>query len=389
MRILTVLMYYYPHWTGLTAYAQRLAEGMARHGHQVTVLCAQYRKDLPLQDQLNGVRIVRVPTIGRLSRGVLMPTFPAVCARLVREHDVVHLHAPLMEAPIAAWLARRVHKPVVFTDHGDLVMPDGLFNQFVERTVTAMMTQSLRWSDAITTHSQDYANNSVFLNPFLAKTRAIYPPIEIPRPVPEQVTALRRELGLEGMPVVGFAGRFVEEKGFDYLLQAMPLVADKLPTVRFVYAGERNVVYENFYGRWKHLVDQNASRIVFLGLVTDRQRLANFYALCDAFAIPSRTDCFPSVQVEAMLCGTPLVTTDIPGAREAVRVTGMGKLVRPQDPQAIAEGLVEMLTAPEPYLRSYEQVRSIFNTQRTIIEYEELLESLIGKGKRGGRVEET
>jgi len=382
-------MYYYPHWTGLTAYAQRLAEGMARHGHQVTVLCAQYRKDLPLQDQLNGVRIVRVPTIGRLSRGVLMPTFPAVCARLVREHDVVHLHAPLMEAPIAAWLARRVHKPVVFTDHGDLVMPDGLFNQFVERTVTAMMTQSLRWSDAITTHSQDYANNSAFLNPFLAKTRAIYPPIEIPRPVPEQVTALRRELGLEGMPVVGFAGRFVEEKGFDYLLQAMPLVADKLPTVRFVYAGERNVVYENFYGRWKHLVDQNASRIVFLGLVTDRQRLANFYALCDAFAIPSRTDCFPSVQVEAMLCGTPLVTTDIPGAREAVRVTGMGKLVRPQDPQAIAEGLVEMLTAPEPYLRSYEQVRSIFNTQRTIIEYEELLESLIGKGKRGGRVEET
>ncbi|TEU08072.1 MAG: hypothetical protein E3J25_12655 [Anaerolineales bacterium] len=49
MKILTAITYYYPHWTGLTAYAQRLAEGLVTRGHQVTVLTSRYRKDLARQ----------------------------------------------------------------------------------------------------------------------------------------------------------------------------------------------------------------------------------------------------------------------------------------------------------------------------------------------------
>ncbi len=49
MKILTAITYYYPHWTGLTAYAQRLAEGLVARGHQVTVLTSRYRKDLARQ----------------------------------------------------------------------------------------------------------------------------------------------------------------------------------------------------------------------------------------------------------------------------------------------------------------------------------------------------
>ena len=377
MRILKVLTYYYPHWTGLTAYAQRLAEGLAKRGHQLTVLTAQYRRDLPRRERHNGVDIVRLPTMGRLSRGVLMPGFPRAAGHLVRQHDVVQLHTPLLESALVAWSARRAGKGVLFTNHGDLVMPAGIFNQFVQFAVRGMMAQALRWCDAASVHSRDYGENSSFLRPFLHKTHFIYPPIEIPHPVPEQVRAMRRRLGLDGRKVVGFAGRFVEEKGFDYLLQAMPLVAERIPTVTFAYAGERNVVYEDFYGRCQHLVDANAQRLLFLGLLTDRQELANFLGLCDVFALPSRTDCFPSVQIEAMLCGTPAVTSDIPGAREAVRVTGMGRLVRPCDPQALAEGLIEVLKAPEAYRRTYEQIRSVFDSERTVAEYERLLQSLV------------
>ncbi|MGQ9682107.1 MAG: glycosyltransferase family 4 protein [Anaerolineae bacterium] len=377
MRILQVLTYYYPHWTGLTAYAQREAEGLARRGHQVTVLSAQYRRDLPLEDEHNGVRIVRVACAGRLSRGVIMPGFPAAAARLVREHDVVQLHTPLMESPLVTWLAKRAGKGVVFTNHGDLIMPAGIWNQFVQATNRALMRQALRWCDAATTHSRDYGEHSAFMRPFLHKTHYIYPPIEIPVPDPQGVRALRERLGLQGVPVVGFAGRFVEEKGFDFLLQAMPLVAAELPDVRFVYAGERQVVYEGFYQRWQHLVEANAERLVFLGLLTDRQALADFLGLCDLFALPSRSDCFPSVQVEAMLCGAPTVTADIPGAREAVWVTGMGRLVRPCDPQALAEGIVSVLRDPTPYRRTREQIRAVFDTERTIDGYEQLLQSLV------------
>jgi len=380
MKILMVLTYYYPHWTGLTAHAQQLAEGLVKRGHRVTVLTAQHQRSLPRRDQHNGVDIVRLPTVGRLSRGMLMPSFPWALWRLIREHDVVQMHTPMLEVPLVAWLARRAGKSSLATHHGDLVMPAGAFDQFVEHTVTALMRQGFHWATAITSYSRDYAENSLFLRPFLSKATYIYPPIEIPAPVPEQVETMRRELGLEGVPLVGFAGRFVEEKGFDYLLQAIPLIEERMPGTKFVYAGEHRVVYERFYERCRPLIERNMEHLVFLGLLTDRQRLANFYAMCDVFALPSRTDCLAIVQVESMLCGTPAVVSDIPGAREAVRRTGMGLLVRPCDPQALADGLLDVLSSPGKYRRTYDEIRSVFNTERTISQYEQLMQSLVRNG---------
>jgi glycosyltransferase involved in cell wall biosynthesis len=179
--------------------------------------------------------------------------------------------------------------------------------------------------------------------------------------------------------LVGFAGRFVEEKGFDFLLQALPRVRAQIPNVKFVYAGEIHVVYEHFYDKWKHLVEQERDSIVTLGLLLEPQKLANFYAMCDVFALPSRTDCFPSVQIEAMLSGTPVVATNIPGAREVVRVTGMGKLVTPRDPQALAEGLVEVVNHRDAYLKTRAEIRNVFNTERALDEYEKLFETLVTK----------
>src|SRR5262249_10910901 len=137
-------------------------------------------------------------------------------------------------------------------------------------------------------------------------------------------------------PLVGFAGRFVEEKGFDFLLRAIPQVVAECPGTRFAYAGDRNVVYEDFFASCRELVEAAAAHLDWLGLILDPQRLANFYAMCDVMAVPSRTDNLPLVPLEAMLCGTPAVIADIPGARMAVRWTGIGELVAPRDPDALA-----------------------------------------------------
>jgi glycosyltransferase involved in cell wall biosynthesis len=113
-----------------------------------------------------------------------------------------------------------------------------------------------------------------------------------------------------------------------------------------------------------------------LGLITDPARLANFYALCDVFVVSSRTDCFPSTQVEAVLSGTPLVTTDIPGAREVVQVTGMGLLVPPRDPAGLAKGILEVLANRERYVRPPSEIHRIFDMEKSVGEYESLLERL-------------
>jgi len=376
VRILIVLTYYHPHWTGLTAYARLLAEGLARRGHQVTVLTARYVKELPKEEVHNGVRIVRLEPLMRLSRGVIMPSFPLVVYRLIKEHDVVQMHTPLLESPLITTLAGRLGKKVVFTHHGDLVMPSGLFDQFVESVVTWLMTQALKGSTRVTIHTKDYADNSPFLSPFKDKLVYVLPPVEIPEPVPEQVAAWRRELQVENCKLVGFAGRFVEEKGFDFLLKSIPYVLESMPDVKFVYAGEVNVAYESFFEKWRHLVERWNDHVIMLGLLRDAQKVANFYAMCDVLALPSRTDCFPMVQVEAMLCGTPTVATDIPGLRVPVRLTGMGRLVQPQDERALAEGLVGMLTNREQYIKSRQEIEVIFDMEKTIDTYEGLMRDL-------------
>ena len=380
MRILMVLTYYYPHWTGLTAYARRLAEGLAKRGHSVTVLASRHDPALPRDEMHQGVRVVRLPVLFRLSRGVVMPGFPAALWRLMRGADVVQIHTPLLEAPLVTLFGRLLRRPVVFTHHGDLVMPAGTFNRIVEWIVTALMTSALKMATRITVHSGDYARNSRFLSPFLYKLDAIYPPSDLPVPERGAVATWRRELGLENRPIVGFAGRWVEEKGFDYLLQAVPRVREARPTAHFVYAGEPNIQYEDFFRACVPYLEPVRGDVTMLGLITDPARLANFYGLCDVFVVSSRTDCFPSTQVEAVLSGTPLVTTDIPGAREVVQVTRMGILVPARDPAGLAKGILEVLANRERYVRPPSEIHGIFNMEKSVAEYEALLERLSNGG---------
>lgn len=385
MKILTVLTYYYPHWTGLTAHAVRVAEGLAARGHDVTVLTTQHDPSLPLSEVINGVHVERLPTVGRFSRGMVTPRFPISAARLIARNDVVQIHTPLPEALLVATLCRAEDTPLLMTHHGDVVMPSGVVNQLTQRVAFALLSATARQADEITSYSVDYAESSRLLRPNLHKIMTIYPPVDIVEPDPEGVAQWRRELGLEGKRLIGFAGRWVDEKGFDYLLRALPLVREAIPEAHLVFAGERHVAYEDTYEKCEPLVRSQIEHITFLGLLLDPQEMADFYGMIDVFALPSRTDMFALVQVEAMLCGTPVVATDIPGARVVVRETGFGRLVKPRNPRALSEGLIEVLQHPERFAPSVEGVRAVFNTEDTLSRYEEALQLAIAHHGGGSR----
>jgi glycosyltransferase involved in cell wall biosynthesis len=376
MRILEVLTYYHPHWTGLTAYAKHLSEALARRGHSVTVLTSRHRADLPLEETIAGVRVVRLPVAGRVSRGVLMPSFPFALWRLMREADVVQLHSPILEAPLVTFFGRLLRRPVVFTHHGDLTMPAGGFNQAIQWIVTRFMNCALRQSTHVVAYSRDYAENSVFLKPALEKLDAILPPVVIPEPDAVESAAWRSSLGIAGRPVIGFAGRWVEEKGFDYLLRAIPDVLLARPNARFLYAGETSMGYEDFFSRCAADFERVREHVELLGLVLDPRKLADFYAMLDVLVLPSRTDCLALVQVEAMLSGTPVVVSDIPGARVVVSMTGMGVRVAPRDPAALARGILQVLDARATYVRPRETIARLFDADRCALEYEDLFTRL-------------
>jgi glycosyltransferase involved in cell wall biosynthesis len=373
VNVLVTLTYYHPHWTGLTVVARRLAEGLAARGHTVTVLASQHQRELPRREEINGVQVQRVPSVGRISRTAVMPSFPVTLARLTARNDIVQLHTPMPESLLVVAQARLLGRPTVITHHGDVVMPAGVANAVIQRTMDASIGLAMRLADGVVVSAADYAHHSAFLAPVADRIHSIYPPVTLPPPQPGVVRAWRQELGLAGRRLVGFAGRFVEEKGFDYLLQAVPLVRGRLPEAQFVFAGDTEVAYERFFDRCRALMEAHDGAVTRLGLLRDPQLMANFYAMCDVFVVPSRTDSFAIVQVEAVLGGTPLVTTDIPGAREVVRATGAGRLVRPRDPAALADGIVEVLRNPGRYQPRPSAVRAVFDPDRSIERYEDLL----------------
>ena len=138
MKILTVLTYYRPHTSGLTIYAERLARAFVKRGHQVTVMTTQYDPSLPREEMMDGVRVIRVPVLFRVSKGVIAPTFGLVATKLVWQHDVVQMHLPQFDAPGVALRGRLFGKPAILTYHCDLQLPTGLFNRLVNSVVDIM-----------------------------------------------------------------------------------------------------------------------------------------------------------------------------------------------------------------------------------------------------------
>jgi len=383
MKILIVLTYYHPHISGLTIYVERLVRSLARKGHHVTVLTSRFDSTLRLHEIMDGVNVVRHPVAFRCSKGVIMPGFLAHALWLMMCHDVTSVHLPQAEGGALAFLGRLLaRKPVVLTYHCDLQLPPGLFNRVVDRMVFASTMLAGLFANRIVAYTQDYADNSPFLARFLNKIRVIYPPVEMPLPDPCAVVALKVRHHAEGCPIVGFAARFAEEKGIDYLIDSIPLVAAQFPDVRFFLAGDTDrVIGENVWERLQPRIEANRRQIKILGAIPNRE-MGNFFGACDLLIVPSinSTESFGLVQVEAMLCGCPVVASNLPGVRVPVQVTGMGEIVPIRDGRALADAIVLVLRNRESYIKPRPQIAGTFELSNTVATYEKLFAECIESG---------
>lgn len=383
LKILIALQYYLPHRTGYSLHVQRVAEALVKRGHEVTVLTARHLFDLPRDETINGVRLVRLWSPIRVSRGMIAPAYPWSMWGLLRQHDLVWLSLPMAETTLIGFLAKLTGRGLIATHHGDLVLPEGAKNRFIEKVVYEMYAYMARRAHRIVAYSHDYADHSYYLKPFREKVSVIYPPIQIPKPEPERVAELRARWQHQDGPIIGYAGRFVSEKRPDLLLRSLEKINEQYPNVRVVFAGEYDIAYESTWQDNQHLIQRFNEQLTFLGLITSAQAMANFYAACDILVLPSDTECFALVQVEAMLCGTPVVMTDTPGGRVPVTETKMGKIVPRGDWQAIGEAVIDILNDPETYHKSREEIGTIFNFDETIRRYEKHMRNAVRASRHG------
>jgi glycosyltransferase involved in cell wall biosynthesis len=375
MKILHALTYYHPHLSGLTIYVERLAETLAARGHEVTVLASQHLPELPGVEQRNGVRVVRAPVLLRLHKGVVSPAFTTEAWRLVQQHDVLNLHLPLLEAGVLTLLARRVaRRPVVLTYHCDLQLPPGPTSRPIELALTLMHRLAGRHANRVLTYTRDYAEHSPFVSRYLPKVETVFPPVVVDTPDPTATAALRARLAPAGEHVLGFAGRVATEKGIEHLLAALPAIEAAVGPVRVAFAGPyEGVLGERYFDQLGPLIERHRDQLTFLGSLHGRD-LADFYAALDCLVLPSvnSTESFGLVQVEAMLCGTPVVASALPGVRQPVRVTGMGEIAPIADPAGLAAALARVLADRARYVRPRVEIAARFDLAATAAFYERL-----------------
>ena len=374
MKILQILYFYTPYTSGLTIYAERLAREFIARGHEVTVLSSWHDKSLPRENVTeDGARVVRVPISMNIDRAVIMPMLLPISAREIRKHDVVHLHLPMLEAGALAGLGRALRKKVVVTHHSDLVLTGSPAARLGANAGMWSGILSGRLATQFVTYTHDRAAVSPTVTRVGSDVAVIPPPIEIPTPSPNARETFRAKHGLGNGPVIGYAGRYAIEKGLDVLLQTIPDLQAKWPNVRYAFAGPYLDMRtdEPLRGPWDPLIEANPGVVHKLGTQLG-QDLADFYAAIDVLVLPSInwTETFGLVQVEAMLCGTPVVASDLPGVREASRITGMGRTAKPGDRADLAAALIDVIANRDSYIRTPEEIDAIFSLPVTIDAYE-------------------
>ncbi|MEW5720940.1 MAG: glycosyltransferase family 4 protein, partial [Chloroflexota bacterium] len=251
----------------------------------------------------------------------------------------------------------------------------------IERAVFASNWIAGRCADRVVAYTDDYARNSPLLSRFQNKIVVIYPPVVMPAPNPNAVAALKQKYHADGHVVVGFAARFAEEKGVDYLIESIPFVRERIPNVKYLFAGEyQNVIGENVWARLQPLIRRYRDYLEFLGPVPNKE-MGNFFGACDVLTVPSinSTESFGLVQIEAMLSGCPVVASNLPGVREPARVTKMGEIVPIKNARALADGIARVAQNRAAYVRPRAEIEAMFSLERTVKAYESLFGLLRGR----------
>lgn len=372
--MLHVLYFYAPYRSGLTLYAERLCRELAARGHRVTVIAARHDPALAPDERLDGVRVIRLPVAGSFSRAVILPALVPAVMRHLRGTRILHLHVPLAEAAVLAGIGRGMGKRVIVTHMADLDLTGSRLERIASSVALGSGVIGGRLADRVVTNTHDRARVSPFVRKLGDNVSVVAPPIEIAMPRPGAGDEMRRRYGMGSGPVIGFVGRMVFEKGIEVLAKAIPIVRDRMPDAMFAFAGPTTGPNgAPLTGPWDAELARHPAAVRRLGPLSP-QELADFYAFCDVLVLPSTnwTETFGMVQVEAMLCGTPVIATDLPGVREPVGRTGMGRVLPAGDVDALAAAILEVVANRERYVQPAEEIRRRYSLTATVDAYEAL-----------------
>jgi glycosyltransferase involved in cell wall biosynthesis len=301
-------------------------------------------------DRADGALVpgARVHASGGVPRAIRTPAFAASVAigSLVdRPRLIVVGH--LNFAAVLDWLPRR-RRPFWIVAHG--IEAWGVERPALKRALARAdcVVSVSRYTERRLIEEQELDPSRIALLP-----GTFDPDLFRPR---ERSPALLARLGLEpGQPVLLTVARLAgrdRHKGYDVVLDALPAIRARIPGLHYVLVGEGDD-RARIEGRVRELALER--HVTLAGSVPDAE-LPDYYALCDAFAMPGKREGLGIVYLEAMACGKPAIAGDRDGARDALLDGELGVLVDPDDVEAFAAAAIEVLSGGHPNRMLYDPV---------------------------------
>ena len=259
--------------------------------------------------------------------------------------DLVHIHSNGLLAEVAALAASRLRKPTVLTLYGTEI-----WHYRRRRFRPDLFTRAYRSATEVTFYSQGLLDRAQALGLDRPALSVVYPPVaaEFRHCGAAEQAAARRALGVGASPLLVNVKRLHALAGQRYLVEAMPAVVRAHPGCCLVVCGTGDLRAElealaAGLGVARH--------IRFLGLV-DNETVARYDMAADLFVLPSLLEACPTVALEALACGTPVVSSDNPGGVELGALFGPDVTVVPrEDSAALSAVLTRFLGAPRRVLQ--------------------------------------
>jgi glycosyltransferase involved in cell wall biosynthesis len=329
VNVLHVGKFYFPYLGGMETALKAVCEADAG-ATRTEALVANVDRHTVV-DHVGTIRVTRAGLWALISAVPFCPSFPYWIRR--RAADIVVLHEP---NPLAlfSYLVARPRGRMVIWFHSEIVG-----RRWFSFFYRPFLRRALRLSARLVVSSPTIFEHNPTLQPFRNKCVVIPYGIRPERfeatPALEaRVADIRRSIG---RPIVLFVGRLTYYKGVETLLRAMEHVN---ATVLIAGRGPRRVEFEA--EAWRRGLQDN---VRFLGEIAEAD-LPAYYHASDVFVLPSteRAEAFGIVQLEAMACGRPVVSTDLPTGVPWVNRHGVtGLVVEPKNPAALAGAINTLL----------------------------------------------
>jgi len=311
--------YYYPEPGGMETHLYNLCCRL-KTDYDIQVLVAN-RKPKTMSEVIHGVKVLRVANLGELFSSPVCPTMPYHLSQVSSEGDtIIQIHLPNPMAHFAYLLAKPAGRLVIMW-HSDIIR-----QKLLAKPYYWYLHRLLERADCIIASSLNYVKYSPFLKNFADKCIVIPLGINVKDffsspDVLRKAESIRQKYGER---LVLFVGRFTYYKGLEGLIKAAHEIHGK---ILLVGDGPLKKKLQ------KLALKFSLSNKVFFLQDVSNEDLVSYYHACDLFVLPSnrRSEAFGIVQLEAMVCKKPTVSTNLKTGVPWVNQHGQTGLVVPVD----------------------------------------------------------